>query len=136
MSNGRSELQREYYADIKSIAEGIKEEYDRGEIDDRDSLLENIHQTVDGCARVIYTGRAQEALLVSRNDNAGIDALGADGFDWSDGIPWSALAYFAVEADVIEELSDMGLDVNADFEVCEEHKKPFDGQCPNCEERK
>jgi len=131
--SGRSEMQIEYYADIKNLAKSIFDEYTAGDIADRDSLLEHIHETVDGCARVIYTASAQEALLVSRNDSAGIDSLGADGFDWKDGIPWSALAFFAVEADVFEELDRMGLDVNADFEVCDKHKKPHDGGCEECE---
>lgn len=132
--NPMSEMQRQYYADIRSIAEGIKEEYDRGDIADRETLLENIHETVDGCERVIYTGQAQEALLVSRNDTAGIDSLGSEGFDWKDGIPWSQLAYFAVEADVIEELQDLDLDVNADFEVCDKHHKPYTEECQACAE--
>lgn len=132
MSTGRELMEHEYYNDINALAASIKEEYDRGEIADRDTLLERIHEDVDSCQRVIYTARAQEALLVSRNDSAGIDSLGADGFDWSKGIPWSQLAYFAVEADVIEALHDDGLDVNADFEVCDEHHKPFTDECEEC----
>jgi hypothetical protein len=132
--SGRDEMRREYYEDVKGLAESIKEDYDRGEIADRDHLLDRIHETVDGCSRVIYTSSAQEALLVSDNDSAGIDSLGADGFDWSSGIPWSQLAFFAVEADVVEELGHMGLNVNDDFEVCDEHKKPHVDvdECEEC----
>jgi hypothetical protein len=131
--SGRNEMQREYYKDIKDLAQSVYDEYQAGDIADRDSLIEHIHETVDGCARVIYTTSAQEALVVSRNDSAGIDNLGADGFDWSSGIPWSALAYFTVEADVFEELDRMGLDVNADFDVCDKHKKPHVDECEECE---
>lgn len=129
-------IQRAYYDDVKGLASSIKEYYDRGEISDREHLIERIDETVDGCARVIYTRSAQEALFISRNDNAGIEALGADGFDWKDGIPWSGLAYFAVHADVIEALEEMGLDVNADFEVCDDHHKPIpEGEeCEVCAE--
>ena len=133
--SARDEMRREYYADIEGIAKDIKDEYDRGQIDDREALMDYIHETVDGCDRVIYTHSAQECLLVSENDNAGIEALGADGFDWKDGIPWSQLAYFAVEADVFAELERMGLDVNADFEVCDEHHKPFADECEACTEK-
>src|SRR5512147_1548862 len=131
--SARDEMRREYYEDVNNLASSIKEAYERGEIADRDSLIDHIHETVDGCARVIYTASAQEALLVSCNDSAGIDNLGADGFDWSSGIPWSQLAYFAVEADVMDALRDDGLDVNADFEVCDKHHKPYEDTCELCE---
>ena len=105
-------LRADYYQDVRDIAESVIEEWNAGNIDGRDELIEYIDQTVDGCQRVIYTGQAMDALRYSDNDDAVIESLGVEGFDWSSGVPWSQLAYFAVEQDVFEMLDSIGLDPN------------------------
>jgi hypothetical protein len=113
VSNARCIMRQEYHDSVESAAQGIKDEYCQGGYNgDRDQLIE----AIDSCAdsHVTYTSRAQECLLYSNNDCAGIDELGADGFDWKSGIPWSQLAYFAFRQDLCEELDSMGIDINGD----------------------
>jgi hypothetical protein len=131
---GRDQMEAEYYEDVNNLASSIKDAYNNGEIADRDGLLERVHEEVDSCGRVIYTARAQEACIVSRNASAGIESLGSQGFDWSNGIPWSALAFFAVEADVYDALREEGIDPNDDFKVCDKHNKPYADECEACTE--
>jgi len=113
VAEARGIVQQDYHASVESAAQGIKDEYCQGGYNgDRDQLIEAIDSCADG--HVIYTSQAQECLLYSNNDYAGIDELGADGFDWKSGIPWSQLAYFAFRQDLCEELDSMGIDVNGD----------------------
>jgi hypothetical protein len=108
----RGILRKEYWDDVRDTAKAIKDAWDSKEIDDREGLIEYIDETVDGAGRVIYTGQAMDCLRYSDNDEAGIDELGASGFDWSNGVPWSQLAYFAFRADIMNQLDAEGLDVN------------------------
>lgn len=114
MDAGLSELRSAYYSHVRDTARELVEECRSGEIADREALIERIDQECDGTEWVIYTQKAQVVLLVSENDSAGIDDLGADGFDWSAGVPWSQLAYFALRQDLYEQLEAEGLDVNDD----------------------
>ena len=115
LEDGINSLRREYYGDIRSMAEDLAKEIKTGTIETREDLMDRIHEDVDGNQWVIYTRRAQVVLLVSDNDSAGPDSLGAEGFDWKDGIPWSQLAYFAVEQDLIEALgAEDGIEINED----------------------
>lgn len=118
-TGSRDQMRDEYRADVRDMAAQVIEWWKSEPDADRDALIEYIDESIDGCGRVIYTASAQECLLVSENDNAGIEELGAGGFDWSGGIPWSQLAYFAFRADVIDRLSSEGLDVNNP-----EHEQP------------
>ena len=113
VSDARDTMRRSYNADIESAAKDIFDEYCNGTYDgDRDAMISAIESAADG--QVTYTSAAQECLLYSRNDCAGPDELGADGFDWKSGIPWSQLAFYAFRADVLEELGHLGIDENED----------------------
>jgi hypothetical protein len=107
-------IQRDYYKEVNQYADDFIERIKEGEWDNRDDFIDSFNQEIDGAARVIYTWQAQLGLLVSENDDAGIESLGPDGFDWSSGIPWSALMYFAFEADIYEAMDRKDFDVNDD----------------------
>jgi len=128
-------LRADYYEDVSGYADDIereaRERAKAGETDLREWLLEYIHETVDGCQRVIYTGLAIETLLFSSNDSAYADDFGTEGMVKDGAVNYSALAYCAVERDVIEELERRGLDVNADdlgIEVEEEADEESDDE--------
>lgn len=101
-----------YHDDVSDMAEQIIEWWKSESTANREALMDYIHESVDGCRRVILTYCAKECLLESDNDNAGIEEVGVNGFDFKHGIPWSQLAYFAFTADVVEKLDRRGLDVN------------------------
>ena len=105
-----SALTREYYSEVNRWADDYAKEIEDGEFEDRDEFIERLEQDVDGAQRVIYTFRAQIGLLVSDNADAGIDELGVESFDWSGGIPWSGLMYWAFRADILEALDRNGID--------------------------
>lgn len=109
-------LRREYFSHCRDTAKELADDCRSGEIEDVDALRERIHEECDGDGWIIYTQKAQIVLLVSDNDSAGMDSLGADGFDWSCGVPWSQLAYFAYEADLYQHLESEDIDVNDDSE--------------------
>ena len=105
----------EYRNDVDAVAEDIidfaKDSDQTGE-QLREAVLEYMHESLDGCARVIYTGQAQEGLAESNNDGAYADNYGTEGMVTDCGINWSALMYAAMEQDVIERLDALGFDIN------------------------
>jgi hypothetical protein len=112
-------LRADYWSDVRDVAEEFIKMWNAGDFDDRDEAIEWIDQSVDGAARVIYTAQAADCLRYSDHDDAGIDELGAEAFNFKDGMPWSALAYFAFRADIIEQIgcgvTDLdGVDINDD----------------------
>ncbi len=131
ISSGIAMVEREYREAVSSYARDIAEACWRGEIEDNDHLVDYINETCDGSEWVIYTFKARLVLLVSDNEDAGIEALGADGFDWSAGIPWSALAYFAFEMDVSEALDRVeGFDRNSEPEEWTATAEPIPADWP------
>lgn len=123
-----SVLYRDYYGDVNQYADDFIERIQAGEWDDRDDFMDSMHEEIDGAARVIYTAQAQRGLLVSENADAGIDSLGPEGFDWSSGIPYSALMYFAFEQDIYEAMERKDFDINDDeiFEQDDEDEEDDD----------
>lgn len=114
-----SAIKRDYYQDVNNRADYFIERIKEGEWDDRDDFIESFDQEIDGDSRVIYTYKARLGLLVSDNEDAGIESLGVDGFDWSNGTPYSALMYFAFQQDINEAMDRKGFDIN-DYELFEE----------------
>lgn len=106
--------EREYWQDVKDMADSIMEYAKDEGYPDREAILEHIHESIDGCGRVIYTWKAKMCVIYSENDGAYFDNFGSEGAVSDGGIEWSKLAYCAFEADVMEELSDREFDVNAD----------------------
>lgn len=148
---GHDFLRRDYNNDVRDLAESIKGELDERIADGeegealREWLIEHIDETIDGCARVIYTGKAQEALLFSSNDGAYADEFGPEGMVEGDCIMWSRLAYAAVRADVLEQLESDGVDVNNPGAKCagcdEDEPSNYDAEgrvwrCDDCETKR
>lgn len=134
-------LARDYQEDVSNIAAELLEEWRSGQFDgNSDSFREAIDQSVDGTQRVIYTGKAQECLLFSRNDGQMLEDMGEVTF--KDNIEWSQLAYYAMRQDVIEELEREIEDLYEDPPVkgsskcteCEKYKPCKDGVCEDCRE--
>lgn len=105
-------LRKDYWDDVRSAAEGLKQRLQDGEFNDRDQFLEALHETVDWHERVIYTFQAQQCLLYSDNDGAYFEDFGSEGAVRDGQLNWSALAYAAFERDIIEQLDALGVDVN------------------------
>jgi hypothetical protein len=87
-------LRHDYMDEIRALATNVIREAKQYNRDESDVL----HEMIDGHHDVIYTCEAQRVLWLS--DNA--DAAADEGMECvKDGQPdWSALAYFAMRADV------------------------------------
>lgn len=118
-------IRRDYEEDVASIAKELMEEMKASDIDDFSDAL---HGAVDGTQRVIYTYQAMLGVIASKNDEAYVDQ-GVE-LDFSDGIPWSQLMYFAMYQDVIEYIAREGMDVN-DPRSWEEKQEGYT-PCPCC----
>jgi len=107
-----------YKAHVNDLAEGIMEDIVSGEIEDRDDLSTRLHETADGDGWVIYTRKAMMVVMCSDNGGHGMEegVIGASCFNGS--IPWSQLAYCALEADITDALlsdgKEHGIDINAE----------------------
>jgi len=112
-------LQRDYLKEVNEYAKDFDDRIAEGEWDDRDSFIQSMDEEIDGAQRVIYTYRARLGLLASDNEDAGIDEMGVDGFDWSAGTPYSALMYFAFRQDIMEHM-DSDIDDDETFEEADE----------------
>lgn len=119
-------LRAEYYQDVTSMAEDLRDRVQRGEIASEEDLSDAVHDDVDGSAWVIYTGKNMQVLLVSDNSDAYFDEGMGNGEDLvsKDGIRWEFLAYWALYRDVWEALDLLGID----------HSYDFDGQGDEAEE--
>lgn len=104
-----------YREHVKDLAQEFLDDIVSGNIEDRETLYERVAQDVDSDGWVIYTAKAKLVLLVSNNAERGAE----EGLvEFNDGIPWSQLAYCAMEQDVMDDLIDMGpalgIDINCD----------------------
>ena len=110
---GQDSLRREYFGDVRAIAEEIVSEVtaeageDADEDEIRETVYERVWESVDGSQWVIYTHRAMDALRISENDGYSIENFGTDGLVTDGGIEWSKLAFGAMYADVQEEVSEL-----------------------------
>lgn len=110
-----------YWADVKSYAEDIKERFQKGEIDDMyDDMYDAIHETVDGSSWIIYYGKNLDVLNNSRHQ----DAIDEQGMEIDASQRWrhilTQVAYWAMVGDVEDELTDLGWDGNSFGEPEEE----------------
>ena len=112
MSNRNEE--QEYWQDVTDMADSIMDYAKDEGYPDREAILDHIHESIDGCARVIYTWKAKMCVVYSKHDDAYFTEYGGEGAADESGINWSKLAYAAFEADVMEDLADRDFDVNAD----------------------
>jgi len=107
-------LKRDYYKDVRSVAQGMIDEVKSGEIEDREAFHDRLHEDIDGTQRVIYTRQAMLGVISSDNDGAMWDEGLDEGVDFSGGIPWSQIMYAAMMRDVIEDLGVLGFDPDDD----------------------
>lgn len=112
LSRGRDLLRRDYYADVHGVADDFKRAAKAGEFKDAEGADEWLHQTVDGSQRVMFTHLAQEALVVSDNEDAYADDFGEEILVKDGQINWPALAFCAFKADVLERLSADGIELS------------------------
>ena len=100
IDKSKGEIQRDYYDAVNGIVDDIVEEIENGQTDP-DDYQDRVSESVDNSEWIIYTWRAMEVLRISQNNEAYTEwGLGAEAFEH--GIPWSQLAYAAMEQDVYE----------------------------------
>jgi len=101
-------LTMDYYNDCRDVARDLAQRMKDGEVDDFSDAL---HEAIDGTQRIIYTFQAKCGLLVSDNADAYTEEFGEPPIEHGD-IKWEALAFAAMERDVIKELDVRSVDVN------------------------
>lgn len=106
-------LRAEYYQAVRGIVEDARQAIKDGEITDRDSLEQWMHQTIDGSYWVIYTHANMQVLFVSDNHDAHSDTYGEVPVDGGN-VNWAALAFAALEQDVQEQMQAEGVHVGDD----------------------
>lgn len=117
LRDGLQLLTDSYRSHVRELAaDFVKDCRNDDPLMERDTMMERLHELIDSDAWVIYTQRAQAVAMISNNDSAALDNYGADSLlEKGGGIKWSALAYAALEADLLEELSRLdGVDMSAD----------------------
>jgi len=115
LTEGIRLMRAAYYSAIRSYAEDIGEDIKRGSITDTDALDERISETADSSQWVIYTWRAQAVAMCSDNNEAGFTDGVLDPSSWTDGIDWSVIAYYAMEQDLRDAMSNVeGIDLGSD----------------------
>jgi hypothetical protein len=117
-SKAIAKLQHAYRKYVKDIDIGILEAMQDGEVFDRESLDTRVRETVDGNAWVIYTYKAQAVVICSDHGSYGMEEGCVSQPSFKDGIPWSDLAYHAMEQDVWDCIrryqDEYGFDIDAD----------------------
>ena len=99
-------LRAEYWDDVRGMADDARQAVKDGEVDDAEGLENWLSESIDGCGRVIYTTQAMDGLRWSDNDEAYFEEGLYQPENFKDGIPWSALMFYALLADVREDLGD------------------------------
>lgn len=87
--------------EIRSIAADARKEAREQDAD----LHDYLHELIDGHQFVIYVHKARAVLLHSSNENAIFEELGSQEVESMEEL-YSKAAYFAMLADVTEELPD------------------------------
>jgi hypothetical protein len=121
-------LRADYWRDVRSISESIRDAIKDGEVTDSESLSDRIHEECDGHQRVIYTSLNMETLLVSDNADAYADEFGEDGLIKDGSVNWAAMAYCALQADLNKQLEAEGVDLN---DPCPEPDEDEDEEDPD-----
>lgn len=100
----RNDTEQEYWASVKAHADSAMVRALDG-----DELTDAIHEECDGSYWVIYYHAAGKCLEYSRNQDAGFDSMGDDCLSGCDsyGMVVTRLAYFALEQDVSEAVSEL-----------------------------
>lgn len=110
-------LRQEYWQDVFSTAEEIRDEVENGDYADWDGVQTRIDETVDGSSWVIYYADAYQCLRYSDNDEAIFEEGCYDGApDFVGGFVTKA-AYYAYRADLLEQLDRLGINADHDFDA-------------------
>lgn len=104
-----SVIQRDYYADVASVVEDLKRAIKDKEVTSREGADEWLHEAVEGTQRVIYTWQSRLGLLVSDNADAYFEEMGGGGDICNDGIDYAALMFYAMRADVMQDVEREGV---------------------------
>jgi hypothetical protein len=103
----RRVLRADYWDDVRSIVDELKGEIKDGSITDRDQATEWLDERIDSAHRVVYTYAAMEAVIFSDNDGAYEDHFGSEGMVEDGQVQWSRLAFYAMQADVMDQVGDI-----------------------------
>ena len=102
-------LRAEYYTSVRSYAVMLADMIQSGEITDWEGLESRIHEECDNSSWVIYTGEVLKCLLVSSNRNAYVEDFGSGGLVHDGFLNWAALAFLALQEDILEVLESLGI---------------------------
>ena len=115
-----------YWDDVRHMGESLKDEL-RDKVKEgmhgeelREWLYDNLHESIDGSARVIYTWKAKMCLIYSEHEGRYFEEFGSDGAVEGDCIQWSKLAFMAFEGDVMDKLEAEGVHLNNPTPICDE----------------
>lgn len=100
-----SVIRADYYREVKEMALDLAQRMKSGDIAGEEGLSDAMHDDVDGCQRVIYTFRAKLGLLASDNEGAAED-------EGVEATTPEARMYYALQADIRDELDARGVDMN------------------------
>lgn len=103
--------QGDYHREIQSLADSFREACRDGEVDPQDPHTW-LHETIDGHQWVIYTAYNFDVLRHSPNDGAMVEHFGSDGVVQDGTLNTAALAYCAMEQDVLEAIDSDGFELN------------------------
>lgn len=98
-------IRADYYREVREMALDLAQRMKSGDVADEEALSDALHDDVDGCQRVIYTFRAKLGLLANDNEDAAED----EGVEAT--TPESRM-YYALQADIREELDARGVDMS------------------------
>jgi hypothetical protein len=108
MNNAESAFTREYRAEIQAQAEDIRRRITADEFADACDVYQAVEEALDGHQYVIYTNYNPWVLLVTDHGDAMAEELGIEAShktNWAQLL--SQITYFAMKADVMEELGDV-----------------------------
>jgi hypothetical protein len=115
----------DYRTDVRDMAESIKDQLierlasqERGE-PLREWLVEYIHEAALRSVRVTNGWRAMMGVISALNDGAYFKKFGNEGVLSNGFINWSRLCFPAFEADVIQRLSEINVDVEKPVPKCD-----------------
>lgn len=108
-----SVIQRDYYADVKSLGDELIDRIKDGEIPDREAFGDALHETIDGSQRVFVTWQARLGLLATAHEDAYFEELG-EILECDGSVPYEKLMFYAMERDVVEYMDREGFDPDDD----------------------
>lgn len=113
----------EYHKEISRLADEAIHEAKEGTFgigeEAREGFLTWLHETIDGHQYVIYTAKSQVVLAISSNDGAYVENFGTDGVVSDGSLNWGALAFAAMEQDLVDEFG-----TRDDFDVNDPNPEP------------